>query len=71
MKKRTFLILLLVMSLLLTGCQKQDNLVTLGKIAWAYSTAPGIPEEYEVRHLHFDDVNTLKSSLGSDWQEYA
>lgn len=69
MKKRTLLILLLVMSLLLTGCQSNDSLVAQAKIAWANSGAPGTPEEYAVHHLHFDDVSVLKSKI-TNWKDY-
>lgn len=71
MKKILCIILVLIMLLMLTGCSlASDQIITFAKNAWLNSSASGTPENYEVRHLHFDDLSVLKEGIGRDYQDF-
>ena len=72
MKKLLCIISLLLVCLLLNGCSANDPIVTQTKNAWAKTGASGILEDYEVRHLHFDQLSTLKTGIGEEsYQDYS
>ena len=72
MKKLLCIISLLLVCLLLNGCSANDPIVTQTKNAWVKTGASGILEDYEVRHLHFDQLSTLKTGIGEEsYQDYS